>query len=384
MANVRRVGIFCDPNHGNAMTHVLGLRSGFRDLGVEVSTGFMFLDGWRLARFIDQFRPDFIIEINRSRNQVADYGDDFPHIAWVQDCCPSGGKLIADGYGGSVINYSTMDPRAAGLNPDSGRWECLHAGIDPGLYHPLALPAAWDLSMIGQLWQPLTADDLQVPVASGGVETTVGEIQAAFLTAGIGHNNLDLTVLDRFLISFMGARNPEYQWDSAYYALLCLYAGRLARLDDRPRMLRAVLAATAKVAFFGTGSWQSYPDLSAHFAGEIYRASDENTVINASHLVFHSGNVLMHDRVLKAMAAGRATVFNRTPFDDGPYGIGRHFEPGEDFVFLGQDDIGEVVRALLADEPRRRRMGERARRRVLEAHTWRHRAQRILSDFSCR
>jgi spore maturation protein CgeB len=61
-------------------------------------------------------------------------------------------------------------------------------------------------------------------------------------------------------------------------------------------------------------------------------------------------------------------------------GIESWLEPGHEVVVA--PETGTVVplyRELLADGSRRRAMGEAARRRVLEEHTYRHRARTLLS-----
>jgi glycosyltransferase involved in cell wall biosynthesis len=74
------------------------------------------------------------------------------------------------------------------------------------------------------------------------------------------------------------------------------------------------------------------------------------------------------------LAAAQATIV-ASPYD----GIERWFEPGSELVVAA--DAGEAVaayRALLDDPGQAEELGRRARERVLDEHTYRHRARRLL------
>ena len=63
-----------------------------------------------------------------------------------------------------------------------------------------------------------------------------------------------------------------------------------------------------------------------------------------------------------------------------PYeGIEEWFEPGKElFVVHDADEAIETYRWLLTHDEERRRIGERARQRVLAQHTFRHRARELV------
>ena len=71
--------------------------------------------------------------------------------------------------------------------------------------------------------------------------------------------------------------------------------------------------------------------------------------------------------------AGAAIVAN--PYD----GIERWFEPGSELLVVRDaDEAIAAYRALLDDPAQAEEMGRRARERVLDEHTYRHRARRVL------
>jgi len=78
-------------------------------------------------------------------------------------------------------------------------------------------------------------------------------------------------------------------------------------------------------------------------------------------------------RPFELAACGAAIVSN-------PYaGVDRWFEPGSELLVVSDDDEAvEAYRLLLDDPAQAEEMGRRARERVLEEHTYRHRARRLL------
>ena len=78
-------------------------------------------------------------------------------------------------------------------------------------------------------------------------------------------------------------------------------------------------------------------------------------------------------RLFELASAGATIVSN-------PYaGIERWFEPGEELlVVAGVDEAVETYRELLDDPAAAEELGRRARERVLDEHTYAHRARRLL------
>jgi hypothetical protein len=76
---IERVAIF-GLDFPNIVNQVVGLRDGFRQLGVEVLTAWPHPNALTLENVLDSFRPDFVFEINRSRNQIRDCRETFRHV----------------------------------------------------------------------------------------------------------------------------------------------------------------------------------------------------------------------------------------------------------------------------------------------------------------
>ena len=107
------------------------------------------------------------------------------------------------------------------------------------------------------------------------------------------------------------------------------------------------------------------------FAQAISAARINLNITRRSHAsVFASSSA----RPFELAAAGAAIVSN--PYE----GIERWFEPGEELLVV--QDAGEALtayRELLDDPAQAEAMGARARERVLDEHTYAHRARQLLS-----
>ena len=106
------------------------------------------------------------------------------------------------------------------------------------------------------------------------------------------------------------------------------------------------------------------------FAQAISAARVNLCITRRSHATVYASSSC---RPFELASAGAAIVAN-------PYnGIERWFEPGSELLVV--NDAAEAVaayRALLDDPAQAEAMGQRARERVLDEHTYRHRARRLL------
>jgi hypothetical protein len=106
------------------------------------------------------------------------------------------------------------------------------------------------------------------------------------------------------------------------------------------------------------------------FARAISAARINLCITRRSHATVYASSSC---RPFELAAAGAAIVAN--PYD----GIERWFEPGSELLVV--DDVQSAVdayRDLLADPAQAEALGRRARERVLDEHTYRHRARQLL------
>jgi spore maturation protein CgeB len=106
------------------------------------------------------------------------------------------------------------------------------------------------------------------------------------------------------------------------------------------------------------------------FARAISEARINLCITRRSHASVYASSSC---RPFELAAAGAAIVSN--PYE----GIERWFEPGSELLVVhSADEATAAYRELLADPAQAAAMGARARERVLDEHTYRHRARRLL------
>jgi len=381
--SLRRVALFCqDPSKYGLLTD---LGAAFKRMGIEVVSAARFLEGVKFSKFLNEFHPDFVFEINRSKNQILDCHSRFHHIAWIQDHSV-GRRRITAGFGGSDKVYSVVDPAIVAFEPAQVHgWTLLQMAVDPQIHRPIpGLKPRWDVSTIGYLAPPLSEAELAAPLWSGNISTTLGAIHADLLRFGIDHSNLHVRELKSFLLDSLRSHNPAYEPDETLDWLVALYDHRVLRSMDRADYVRRSLAATDSVALFGNGHWPFDRKLSRYFGGRINGGSERSSVYCLSKIVMHNGNLMIHDRSLEAMACGTCVILNHSKFENSRSGITPYFTDGEHFVFFDKNSISAVTKELLADDKRRQHIGRQARARVLSGFTWQHRAKQIIDDFLSR
>jgi len=112
------------------------------------------------------------------------------------------------------------------------------------------------------------------------------------------------------------------------------------------------------------------------FAGAISAARINLCITRRSHASVYASSSC---RPFELAAAGAAIVAN-------PYnGIERWFEPGSELLVVEDaEQATGAYRDLLADPAQAEELGRRARERVLDEHTYRHRARRLLELIGLR
>ena len=107
------------------------------------------------------------------------------------------------------------------------------------------------------------------------------------------------------------------------------------------------------------------------FSRAISQARINLNITRRSHATVYASSSC---RPFELAAAGAAIVSN--PYE----GIERWFEPGQELLVVNDaDEALAAYRELLADPAQAEAMGARARERVLDEHTYAHRARQLLS-----
>lgn len=379
---IERVAIF-GLDFPNIINQIMGLRAGFQQLGVDVLAAWPHPNALVLENVLDGFRPDFVFEINRSRDQISELDDRFVHVCWMQDIQSLGERLDVD-FGGSDLTYFIFPPSALGypVNLDSEVSYLLPA-TNPDLYEYRVDQPIFDFSFIGQMFAPVSEDlSSRVIEVQGRQCGTIGELLDALEAKQIRHSTHTVQDSLAVLTEFVRRSVPDVDVASLDPAIKNLCDEYFPRLTERRRLLDGALNVSTRAGFFGTGPWDKWPRYRGHFGGYISRPSKMAEVFRRTKVNLHNGPCSMIVRVLDCMATGSAIMVNKCRWDGTRFGIDRHFEAGRHFVQYGFDNLEEVAQATLEDSETRRRIGAAAADAVRISHTWRHRCEQILKEVS--
>jgi hypothetical protein len=194
----------------------------------------------------------------------------------------------------------------------------------------------------------------------------------------------ELILSERGLSIFMGLKEAfetkRVNISAPVYIKVYDCVERYCKGKDRVNLLRAL--CDFHVHLFGAEDWsqelQGLSHVTVHLPVSFRESLDlfrkSKIVLNSSPQFRHGS----HERVFYGLAAGAAVVTNENPYLQNHFG----HDNGVIYYLPGREQqLVEQVKALLANEPFRRQAADEGRSRVMQAHTWDHRAVELLSQW---
>lgn len=329
----------------------------------------------KIASFAKRNGVSLVIEINRTLPHYQPWPSGVRHAVWLQDHWID--RKPVTNLGKSDHMYFLYHPDASyvGDVPADRRWSILAPGARADTPAPVAAADSYDIAFCGHLPSPLDK----------GIFATRKDGSPVPLKMFIAGWPPDLLRQSQFCLRAIRERikrrceelGCEMTWEQ------CLAIDdTVVRTVERRNILNAALSVSNNVSIWGPNKWRKWPEFAPYYKGELPLAALDTDVYQASRLNVHTGIVAVHARSVDCMASGGFVMINRTSIDNKPGGINQFFAAGEHYANYDVDDFGEVARRYLADPTARERIAAEGRRAVLAAHTWKHRAQQILKDFS--
>lgn len=379
---IERVAIF-GLDFPNIINQIMGLREGFRQIGVDVLAAWPHPNVLVLENVLDSFRPDVVFEINRSRNQIPEFDDKFLHICWMQDIQSLGERLDVN-FGGSDLAYFMLPPSASGYPAAlDGTMSHLMAATDPDIFTVGTEQPIFDFSFVGQIFAPISDQLRARPIIVRGEKCgTFGDVFDRFEVKGISHSTHTASETVAELVDFVRTQCPDADAAMIDDATKNIFDEYLPRMTERSRMLKAALGISNKAGFFGTGPWDEWPEFRGHFGGYINRPRKMATIFRRTKVNLHNGGGTMMCRVLDCMATGSTIMVGNGRWDGTVYGLDHYFEAGSHYYEYDFDTFEPTARIALEDNEARRRIGAAAAEAVRANHTWRHRAEQIIRDVA--
>jgi len=380
----RRVAIFAEDDH-MYINQVLGLKRGFEELGVEAHVGWPHLSGRALNCFADNYQPDFILEIDRFASQIQDLDKSIKHVAWIHNHAVHGRRVLENASGSHAVYTAILLKVYADEYFNGGDYRFLPTATDPSVFTDDNTQELFDFSFVGHMHEPLSDDLFNIPINVGNERSILlGEIISRFLKEGFHHFNVANNEIHDFLAEFYQQENPDFTVHHLPSQLKTFFDERLIRTISRKQVLDIILFISNNMAIYGNPDWKKWPEYSPYHYGSINRARELGQLFRSTRVNIHISPVTMHNRVLDVMCCGKGLLINRSRWDDEITSAQHYFTPGEDYISYDLDDLHEVAERALRDQDWFRRIGRNARRRILDAHTWRHRAAFIIDDLAQR
>ena len=383
MTKVKRVAIF-SIGASHQMSQTTGLKRGFEALGIEAYAGHSLLDGGAMTFFVDEYKPDLVIEINRSRNQIRECDSAFNHVSWIWDY-NLGDMMLTEGFGGSLHNFFVINPGLTGHALDAVKpWSYLLPGVDADVFSPNHSEFESDFSIIGYLPDPISEQDRSTPINNNGqVVCTLDDLFDALDRSGLKQYQADHDKLKRVVAEVFQKADDNFGVHNIPPQLILHLEERWLRATDRIDFLEDILSVSKNVRFYGYGGWTQWSNFAPYYMGPVFSNSEKASIYCNTRITLHNG-IGMHDRVLEAMSCGAAVMLNNSPLHDTEFGLYRYFERDIDFVQFEQEDSENIksgARELLEKPSLVSRIGGSARQKILSAHTWKHRAAKMLEDL---
>jgi hypothetical protein len=183
-----------------------------------------------------------------------------------------------------------------------------------------------------------------------------------------------ILVQEQFHYSMEQKREILYECQSTYCCVMNYY---------RQKIIKAILDAGLELHVYGDSwkhkAWEGYSNLKHHEAVEGGNAMDVYAKSRLSLNVMSWHKAGMTERIANMMLCKTVVVTDKSEY------LTEHFTEGTDMVIFDLEQLErlpETIKALLADEPRQRRIAEAGYRNALEHHTWKERARQFISMLS--
>jgi len=355
---------------------------GFQELGIEASGWLSHPCGEELLRLCEEFQPDVLFEMNRSRSEIPELPKQILHICWIVD---TDGRKLTRFRDSEILYFFQWHWMRDhdGIGSLLCKW--LPPGYDPNSYFPRETTCSYDLSFVGHYSHPWTERELNrtIPATEPGRPPLVFKDVAKRLIESFNGLNHDGWTLDDYITHSLRIVT-ELGGDPAKLDLTIQYdlSNRVyVRMERRRYMLDAAVALTPRrsLRLYGSSGLGAHQAYAPFYRGFLETPSAMAETYRSSRINLHEG-VGLHFRGLDAMACGRVLFFMYSPYDKGPSGIDVIFREGEHFVMFDPTNLEEKVNWLLERPHRMQEIGQAAADAVLQEHTWRHRAEQIVAD----
>jgi hypothetical protein len=320
-----------------------------------------------------ELEPDFVFLIDHIRPEYAGLlPSGLPVVTWVLDELPGlkdpaaiarlGSLDLAYGFNGAIargfrkLGYPRVDQLPFAVNPT-------RYFAEPPLADARGIAFTTHIGQFGQ--DPPSAPGLNARLAQRfDAEPEIP---------------LEMPRIEPLLASALAELGLNASAEATRHLL---YHGlQLARQQDRERVAQRIVRAGLPLTVYGLG-WDGMPEFKAMSGGVVQPGPALRQVYRQHRAVLHiNRGCNIHPRVLETMCSGGLVIARWDPVDD---------EPGETCdqlgdalpLFRNHDEMVALLERATSDDAFRNELILRGQARVLEHHTYRARARKVLLDVA--
>jgi len=355
------------------------LKKEFERRGIEVNGWPCLLEEEELVEFCRQFKPDCILEVNRTRNQIPWLPKDIKHISWMFDV----GEWKYDSLGGSQIIYffgANWIKNFQSLGNENIKWlPPAMCGIDYqfGINKKVA-----DFSFVGHIPNPWNRSDLSRNIDTDNQSVTFDDImtKCQSLWAKIdlkGFDNQEYFNSAMRIVYELTGKNISITDKKIRYDFSC----RIIRQMNRKNLINLVLKYSKSLRIYGTTTWENYEKFTEFYIKYLNSPIDLKGVFQSTKINLHEG-VGLHDRVFSIMGSGGFLFYRESPDDNDYGGINTVFEPFVHYIPFNEETFGELSDQYLGNVGERDKISIKSSLLVHKEHTWFNRVSKIISDIN--
>ena len=367
---------------------LLGLKSGFQALGIDVLTVWPYPDTTRLNAVIEGFKPDAIFEINRSKDMIETRKNLF-HVTFIQDFWAYE-IYYADTTGESDLYYTMLPPANFGYSKEvDDRAKVIFPSSSMG-DHYLGDKAEkrFDMGLIGHMGT-LDRQLLMRPILPSIPK--IGRYIDLIKSCRINHtticNSLYASRIRSSVYQFLenkGLLNPQQDYKIIFDKCVNLCTMTFTRTINRSFIASAMLDVSDKVGFWGSRGWQANPKFSPYYQGFLSGSAMLANAYQSLHLNIHCTGTNIHPRIVDAMVVGVPNAIVRNDADETRFGITSYLERDVDYIDLDCENFVDKLSDVLKEPKYLAELGKRGREKALKLFTWERICTMVRADIEAK
>jgi len=360
------------------MSVLFAIKQGFEENEAEVLPICQHLEQETLIEFCNQYKPDILFEMNRSRHEIPNLPKKIKHIAWIVDLPGKNPSY----YNDSEITYYMVAPWSKHYNANKKSMvDWLPPGAATNTYYYNELSPNSDFSFVGHIPAPWTKEESSRPLFQYNSHEIVFSDYFNYLADDWPSHimdNLEQTS-SKNLASQILERLYKQSIEISDQTLCYDIAMRTYRILNRSTLINIALKYSKSLNLYGPNNWKKWPQYRSYYKYFVHDSNEIRRIYQRSKINLHEG-LDLNFRTFDCMASGGVLCFMHRN-KDKPFGsMYTYFEPNEHYIPL-YDDNYEALDYWIANKKLREKIAVNVSQLVKEQHSWKVRTKKIMDDL---